>query len=405
MGQGPQRDQGAQRDRAQQREQRGEPDRMGRDDRRDAQPSQRRQTQGQAGTRQDRAGAAQGEARGRVTLNTQQRTRIRQTVLAGRNVPRVDRVNFSLSVGVAVPSHIHLVAVPPALIEIHPAWRGHMYFVVDDDIVIVDDSRRIVSVVSVGPSQASVGVDGDAMAMDLSEAEIREVQHVLIERGFYDGEVDGVFGPRTRAALITFQRRQGLAVTGRIDTRTVAAMNLSGRITVREGTQTRQRSTVGQGRDGAQQRQRSTVGQGRDGSQQRQGRDTQRSQGRDMQQSRGRQDMNGQQQPRRSTTGQQPRATTGQGNQQPRANQRMQPGQNERSGSTPTTGQSGGDQPRANQRMPSGQSGMSGSPARSTTGSATTGSSTTGQGSDQPSARMPRDRNPSSPAGSGGQAR
>jgi peptidoglycan hydrolase-like protein with peptidoglycan-binding domain len=396
MGQGPQRD-NAQSDRTQQRQ-------------------QRRQTEGQAGTRQDRqdrtgarqdredrAGtAARGDARGRVTLNTQQRTRIRQTVLAGRNVPRVDRVNFSLRVGIAVPSHIHLVAVPPALIAIHPAWRGYRYFVVHDDIVIVDDRREIVSVVSVGSSQAGVGGPveggGNAMAMGLSEPEIREVQQVLIARGFYDGEVDGIFGPGTRAALITFQRREGLAVTGRIDTRTVAAMNLSGKITVREGTQTRQRSTVGQGRDSAQPRQ---------------SRDGQRSQSRDanMQPSRSR-DAKQQPRDRQNMNARQPsrdRSTTGQAgdNRQPRANQRMQPAQNERSGSAPTTtGRGGADQPRLNQPMQRGQSGMNGSP-RSTTGSSTTGSSTSGQGSDQPSAPMPRERNSNSPAASpsGGQAR
>jgi peptidoglycan hydrolase-like protein with peptidoglycan-binding domain len=337
-----------------------------------------------------------------VTLNSQQRTRIRQTVLAGRNVPRVDRVNFSLRVGIAVPSHIHLVAVPPALIAIHPAWRGHMYFVVDDDIVIVDDSRQIVSVVSVGSSQAGVGGPveggGGALAVDLSDAEIREVQQVLIARGFYDGEVDGIFGPDTRAALVTFQRREGLAVTGRIDTRTVAAMNLSGKITVREGTQTRQRSTVGQGRDSAQPR------QSRD-RQRPQNRDASRpSQSRDAkQQPRDRQNMNARQPSRdRSTTGQ------AGDNRQPRANQRMQPGQNERSGPAPTTTGQGGSagQPRANQPMQRGQSGMNGSP-RPTTGSSATGSSTTGQGSDQPSARMPRERDSNSPAAapSGGQAR
>jgi peptidoglycan hydrolase-like protein with peptidoglycan-binding domain len=395
--------QGAQRDGAQQgRQPDRQSDRMGQDDRRGVQPQQRqqrRQTEGQAGPRQDRqdraGAAAQSDARGRVTLNTQQRTRIRETVLRGRNVPRVDRVNFSLGVGVAVPAHIHLVAVPPALVAIHPAWRGHMYFVVNDDIVIVDDRREIVSVVSVGSTQAGVGgpveSGGDAMAMELSEAEIREVQQVLISRGFLVGEADGIFGPRTRAALVTFQRREGLAVTGRIDTRTVTAMRLSDKITVREGIRTRQRSTVGQGRDSTQQRQ---------------GRDGQRSQGRNAKQPSQSRDAKQQSPDRQNRDARQPsrdRTTTGQGsgNQQPRANQRMPSGQSEKSGSEKsgsapsTTGQSSGNQqPRANQSMPSGRSGTSGSAAPSTTGQAS-----------KPSAGMPRERDSGSPASSSGQAR
>jgi peptidoglycan hydrolase-like protein with peptidoglycan-binding domain len=52
------------------------------------------------------------------------------------------------------------------------------------------------------------------------------VQLVLIERGF-SVEADGVFGPRTRQALIQFQRREGLAATGRIDSRTVTSLGVS----------------------------------------------------------------------------------------------------------------------------------------------------------------------------------
>ena len=47
-------------------------------------------------------------------------------------------------------------------------------------------------------------------ALNLSESEIREVQQVLIQRGLLTGEADGVLGPRTQEALISFQRQQGL---------------------------------------------------------------------------------------------------------------------------------------------------------------------------------------------------
>ena len=79
---------------------------------------------------------------GSVNLTTQQRTEIRQTVLAGGNVPRVNNVNFAVRVGTTVPTSVRVVEVPPALIEIHPQWRGHMYFVVGDQIIIVDRNNR-----------------------------------------------------------------------------------------------------------------------------------------------------------------------------------------------------------------------------------------------------------------------
>jgi len=48
-----------------------------------------------------------------------------QTVLAGSNVPRVNNVNFAVSVGTVVPTSVRFVDVPSALIEVNPAWRGH----------------------------------------------------------------------------------------------------------------------------------------------------------------------------------------------------------------------------------------------------------------------------------------
>ena len=48
-----------------------------------------------------------------------------------------------------VPTSVRVVDVPPALIEIHPAWRGHQYFVVGDQIIIVDRNHRIIAIIDV----------------------------------------------------------------------------------------------------------------------------------------------------------------------------------------------------------------------------------------------------------------
>jgi hypothetical protein len=91
------------------------------------------------------------DAQGGVKLTTDQRTKIRTTVLQGGNAPRVNNVNFSISVGTVVPrDRVRLVAVPPTLIEIRPAWRGYMYFVVGERIIIVEPrSYKIVAVLVV----------------------------------------------------------------------------------------------------------------------------------------------------------------------------------------------------------------------------------------------------------------
>ena len=86
-----------------------------------------------------------------MTLSTEQKAKIRQTIIQRNDAPRVTNVNFSLSVGTVVPrERLKLVAVPPTLIEIHPAWRGHLYFIVNDELIIVEPStHRIVAVIAV----------------------------------------------------------------------------------------------------------------------------------------------------------------------------------------------------------------------------------------------------------------
>src|SRR6516164_8996713 len=222
--------------------------------------------QGQRGERDQTQGPGQqGQAQqgtqgagGSVTLNSQQRTRIQQTVLAGRNVPRVNNVNFALSVGTAVPSSVRIVDVPSALIEINPQWRGHQYFVVRDEIIIVDRSRKIVATVPVGSSGGaalhSCGGAASVAEVNLTEEQIRRIQIVLNEKGFSIGRPDGRLGPRTIRALTAFQRRQGLEVSGRLDSQTVAALGVSNVSGARGGAQgAGQSSTTGQGGAGSQQ--------------------------------------------------------------------------------------------------------------------------------------------------------
>jgi hypothetical protein len=101
---------------------------------------------GQGGTKQQ---TGQGQGSTATSLNTEQRTKIRETVLRGGNVNRVTNVNFTINVGTVVPRSVTLVAVPSTIVEIHPAWRGYLYFVVGDEIIIVEPGTlRIVAVIT-----------------------------------------------------------------------------------------------------------------------------------------------------------------------------------------------------------------------------------------------------------------
>ena len=58
-------------------------------------------------------------------------------------------------------------------------------------------------------------------------ANVRAVQTVLKKWGYYNGAVDGIFGPKTRAAVQYFQRKNGLTPDGIVGSKTEAAMGLN----------------------------------------------------------------------------------------------------------------------------------------------------------------------------------
>ena len=61
-----------------------------------------------------------------------------------------------------------------------------------------------------------------------SSDEVRQVQQHLKDKGAEVGAVDGVMGPKTRAALKSFQQQQGLTASGEIDSSTLTALGVQG---------------------------------------------------------------------------------------------------------------------------------------------------------------------------------
>ncbi len=94
----------------------------------------------------------QGNAAGtKVQLSEQQRSDLRRTVINVGSAPKVGHVDFDVTVGTVVPrDRIHVVPVPETLVQIEPSWRGFLYFVYEDDIVVVDpNTMQIVAVLAV----------------------------------------------------------------------------------------------------------------------------------------------------------------------------------------------------------------------------------------------------------------
>jgi Protein of unknown function (DUF1236) len=93
-------------------------------------------------------GAAPNKGNVSVNITPEKRTQIHQAFTRERSAPRVARVDFDLAVGTAVPRSVRFVSVPSTIIAIEPSWRGYDYFMVGEQIVIVDPrSMEIVAII------------------------------------------------------------------------------------------------------------------------------------------------------------------------------------------------------------------------------------------------------------------
>jgi hypothetical protein len=88
----------------------------------------------------------QGAAAGSAKLSTEQRTTVRAAIQK-QNARPLSNVNFSVSIGTRVPRNVHFYRMPRQLVEFYPSWRGYDYFLVGDQIVVVNPrTHQIVAV-------------------------------------------------------------------------------------------------------------------------------------------------------------------------------------------------------------------------------------------------------------------
>jgi hypothetical protein len=99
--------------------------------------------------REDRTtGQGAAGSRANVNLTTEQRTRIHDVIIKERSAPRVERVDFDVRVGTRVPPTVRFAPIPASIVVIEPAWRGYDYFLVREEIVIIDPATmEIVAII------------------------------------------------------------------------------------------------------------------------------------------------------------------------------------------------------------------------------------------------------------------
>lgn len=65
------------------------------------------------------------------------------------------------------------------------------------------------------------------ISIALTTAENKTVQTKLKRWGYYTGNIDGIYGPKTKEAVKYFQRKNGLAVDGIVGPNTAAALGMT----------------------------------------------------------------------------------------------------------------------------------------------------------------------------------
>jgi hypothetical protein len=87
-----------------------------------------------------------GQAGAGAKLSTEQRTKI-TTVIRDQHIAPAGNVNFSISVGTRVPREVSFHPLPAEVVTFYPEWRGYEFFLVRDQIIVVDpQTHEIVAV-------------------------------------------------------------------------------------------------------------------------------------------------------------------------------------------------------------------------------------------------------------------
>ena len=85
-----------------------------------------------------------------ASLSEDQRSQIK-TMVGREHGPRFSgNANFDVTVGARIPRSVHVAVLPEEIVRLVPEYRGYEYFLVGEEIVIVDP--RTLEIVAVIPA-------------------------------------------------------------------------------------------------------------------------------------------------------------------------------------------------------------------------------------------------------------
>jgi peptidoglycan hydrolase-like protein with peptidoglycan-binding domain len=125
-------------------------------------------------------------------------------------------------------SEAETLSAGPAVVELQQVMTALGYYNSDIDGVYGDDTAAGVEAM-----QEDLGITPDGIygpetheaLRDKGTSIVVEIQTVLAEYGYYDGHIDGAYGEERQAAVDALQEDLGVTVDGRVGSETVDAFN------------------------------------------------------------------------------------------------------------------------------------------------------------------------------------
>lgn len=77
------------------------------------------------------------------------------------------------------------------------------------------------------PQSAQPTQSRESVPFQLTTQQITQLQQKLHQQNLYNGPTDGNWGPETQAAVQSFQRKESLPATGKLDAQTMAKLDLN----------------------------------------------------------------------------------------------------------------------------------------------------------------------------------
>lgn len=94
-----------------------------------------------------------------------------------------------------------------------------------------NDNNRTTNTSSVGTSEVNRTSNGLASDAEKRKRLIMRVQFALLDRGFYNGNIDGIMGPSTRLSVKNYRIANGLPIpaTETLDAQLLNSLNILAR--------------------------------------------------------------------------------------------------------------------------------------------------------------------------------